>query len=280
MKIETLAIVGVGLIGTSIGLAARRRGLAGRVVGHDCRTTALDTARSRGAIDAATSTIAQAVGQAQVVVVCTPVEQIANHVIESALAGAPGTLVTDTGSTKGAIVADVEARLPPGVNFVGSHPLAGSEKQGAEHADAALFEGKVAVVARTPRTDPVALDQASGFWTSLGMRVRLMDPREHDWALAVTSHLPHLTAAALASVLPEQLHELAAGGFRDSTRVAAGEPAIWTGIFTQNRSNIRKALDSLDLVIARFRTALESTDQAEIAELLARAKKVRDALGN
>src|SRR5262245_19610456 len=227
MKIRTLTIVGVGLIGGSVGLAAKRRGLAERVLGAGRQRASLDRALALGAIDEGLLDLSAAVHRADLAVFCTPVDGIAAQVLAAAPGCAAGTLLTDAGSTKAAIVRGVEGRLPDGVAFVGSHPLAGSEKRGPEHADPDLFLGRLAVVTQTPRTDPAALERTAAFWRALGSRVRVMSPEEHDRALALTSHLPHLMAAALAGVLPPELHELTAGGFRDTTRVAAGEPSLW-----------------------------------------------------
>ena len=193
---------------------------------------------------------------------------------------APGTLLTDAGSTKAAIVRALDGRLPAGVHFVGSHPLAGSEKRGPEHANPRLFERRLTVVTQTPRTDPAALERTRAFWEGLGARVRVMSPEEHDRALALTSHLPHLLAAALAAIVPPELYDLTATGFRDTTRVAAGDPSIWTGIFAQNRAAVGDALDQLCQRLDRFRTALEARDTTALDNLLAQAKKVRDALGS
>lgn len=280
MRIETLTIVGVGLIGGSIGLAARRRGLAERVIGAGRRQATLDQALALGAIDEATFDLAAAVRRAQVAVFCTPVDQIAQQVLETGRGCAPGTLLTDAGSTKAAIVAAIEGRLPRGVHFVGSHPLAGSEKRGPEHADSALFQGRLTVVTRTEQTPAAALSHAAAFWQALGSRVRIMDPEEHDRALAFTSHLPHLLASALAGVLPPELHDLCATGFRDTTRVAAGDPSIWTGIFSQNRRATLQALGLLVERLGQFREALLADDRATLDTLLTEAKRTRDALGS
>jgi prephenate dehydrogenase len=280
MKIGTLTIVGVGLIGGSIGLAARRRGLAGRVVGAGHNAASLERARTVGAVDATSLEMAAAVAEADVAVFCTPVDRIAEQVLTAAPGCAPGTLLTDAGSTKAAIVAGLDGRLPPGVAFVGSHPLAGSEKRGPDHADADLFRGRFAVVTPGPTTDPAAVERTVAFWQALGSRVRLMSPEEHDRALALTSHLPHLLAAALAGILPDGLRDLTASGFRDTTRVAAGDPALWTGIFAQNRAGVLAALQALTDRLVAFRTALEAGDAAALDDLLAQAKKVRDALGS
>ncbi len=279
-KLHTLTIIGVGLLGGSIGLAAKRRGVAERVLGTGRNQAGLDRARALGAIDAGTLDLAAAVRQAEVAVFCTPVDRIAEQVLETAPGCRPGTLLTDVGSTKEIIVNRLEGRLPPGVAFVGSHPLAGSEKRGPEFADPELFQDRLTVVTPTPRTDPATLEKIAAFWRALGARVRTMDPKEHDDALAVTSHLPHLVAAALAGLLPPHLQDLTATGFRDTTRVAAGDPSLWTAIFSQNRPAVLSALDEFQKHLAQFRRALETDNAQALDALLTQAKKVRDALGN
>jgi cyclohexadieny/prephenate dehydrogenase len=280
MKLRTLTIVGVGLIGGSIGLAAKSRGLAGRVVGAGRSQASLDRARARGAIDEGHVDLASAVRDAELAVFCTPVDRIAAQVLEAAAHCSPGTLLCDAGSTKALIVKEIEARLRPDVHFVGCHPLAGSEKRGPEHADARLFENRLTVITPTPQTDPAALEKIKGFWQALGSRIRIMAPEEHDRALALTSHLPHLVAAGLAGILPPELGELTATGFWDTTRVAAGEPSLWTAIFAQNRTEILRALLPFEQRLAEFRRVLDSADWGALDSLLAQAKKVRDALGS
>ena len=279
MNLDTLAIVGVGLIGGSAGLAARERGVARRVVGVGRSAASLDTARRRGAIDAGTSDLAAAARDADLVLFCTPVDRIAEQVRAAAAACRPGTLLTDAGSTKDAIVRALDGALPAHVAFVGGHPLAGSEKRGPEHARADLFDGRVVVLTPTPRTDPGAIERVGAFWKRLGARVMLLGPQDHDDALAVTSHLPHLVAAALANTLPPHLHALAATGFRDTTRVAAGDPDLWAAIFGQNRGAVLHALAELADRLAAYRDALEHDDMRTLRELLVQAKAVRDALG-
>lgn len=280
MNFHTLTIVGVGLIGGSVGLAARRRGVAARVLGVGRNPAALDRARAVGAIDEGFLDLPPAVCEAEVVVFCTPVDRIADQVLEAAPACAPGTLLTDAGSTKSLIMNSVAGRLPAGVAFVGSHPLAGSEKRGPEYADADLFRDRLTVVTPADWTDPRAVERTVAFWQSLGSRVRVMDAGEHDRALAVTSHLPHLVAAALAGLLPEALHDLTATGFRDMTRVAAGDPSLWTGIFAQNRAAILDALGALQDRLNEFKRAIVDNDRAALDALLAQAKRTRDALGS
>ncbi len=278
MHLDTLAIVGVGLIGGSVGLAARRRGVARRVVGADPRPEHLERARARGALDEGLADAAAAVSRAEVSVFCTPVDQIVDQVLVAAPGCAAGTLLTDAGSTKAAIVRGVEGRLPPGVAFVGGHPLAGSEKHGPAHADPDLFLDRLVILTPTPQTYPSAVERTAALWRALGARVRTMGPEEHDRALALTSHLPHVVASALAGVLPPQLHDLTATGFRDTTRLASGSPELWAAILGQNRAAVLDTLERFGGQLARFREALESGDESRLRELFASAKAVRDAL--
>jgi prephenate dehydrogenase len=280
MQLNVLTIVGVGLIGGSIGLAARRRGLARHVRGAGRQQVSLERARAVGAVDETFLDLAQAVAGADLVVFCTPVDHIAGQMLEAALYCAPGTVLTDAGSTKAVIVRAVDGRLPSGVAFVGSHPLAGSEKRGAEFADADLFENRWTVLTPTEATDPRALERVTAFWQALGSRTRVMSPEEHDGALALTSHLPHLVAAALAGMLPDELRALTATGFRDTTRIAAGDPQLWTAIAAHNRSALTEALVEMEERLAKFREAIEAGDWDALRGLLARAKEMRDALGD
>jgi prephenate dehydrogenase len=280
MRIRTLTIVGVGLIGGSIGLAAKRRKIADWVVGIGRQWSTLDRAFAAGAVDETSLDLAASVRHADIAVFCTPVDCIARQVLATAPGCSPGTLLTDAGSTKATIVKGIEGRLPDEVAFVGSHPLAGSEKRGPENADADLFQDRLTIVTQTPRTLTGPLERTIAFWRALGSQVRVMDPDEHDQALAHTSHLPHLVAAALASTLRPELYELTATGFRDTTRVAAGDPSIWTAIFAENRLPVIAALELLNARLSRFRQALDAGDWAAVNCLLAEAKKVRDALGN
>jgi prephenate dehydrogenase len=280
MPIQTLAIVGVGLIGGSIGLAAKRRGLAVRVLGAGRQQSSLDEALAIGAIDEAFLDLGEVVRRADFTVFCTPVDRIVEQVTGCASLCSPGTVLTDAGSTKAAIVRGIDGQVPAGVSFVGSHPLAGSEKRGPRFADPELFQNRVTVVTPTLQTDAAALEKVIGFWRALGARVKVMEPEAHDRALALTSHLPHLAASALSGLLPPELHELAATGFRDTTRVAAGDPVLWTGIFLQNRQAVLDALALLADRLEGLRTALATQDRAKLDDLLAQAKRNRDALGS
>ncbi len=294
MTMHTLTIVGVGLIGGSIGLAAKRRGLAETVLGVGRNQDRLDQAYSLGAIDESCLDLAAAARRSDLVVVCTPVDRIAEDILAMVPHCRPGTLLTDAGSTKGTIVASVEEGMiaacglalenqtasakPQAVHFIGSHPLSGSEKQGVQFADADCFQGRLTVVTRTPRTDEIALERVVTFWQKLGSSVKIMDPLEHDRALAATSHLPHLVAATLVGILPHDWHDLTATGFRDTTRIAAGDADLWCAIFAHNRDALLGALAPFAATVESFKKALLDSDWGTVKELLIRAKKVRDSL--
>ncbi len=263
-RFGTVAIVGVGLIGGSIGLALRARGSAGRVVGVGRDGGRLDAARRLGAIDAATTDPDEAAAGADVVVVCTPVDRVAADVVRAAGFAPAGALITDAGSTKRAIVEAAEAEPEARSRFVAAHPIAGSERSGASHARADLFEGRTCVLTPTGRTPGDRLDRARAFWSSLGCRVIELDPATHDAHLARTSHLPHAMAAALASLVGPDLVPLAAGAYRDATRVAGADAALWAPIFLANRGPMLDALVAFAGSLDGFRAALEAGDESAL----------------
>jgi prephenate dehydrogenase len=276
-RFGTIAVVGVGLIGGSIAAAARRRGIAGRIIGIGRNAARLDVARRAGLIDvAATDLVAAA--EADLVIVCMPVDRIASDVLAIAPTLAAGSLITDAGSTKGTICRAVQSSLARPARFVGSHPLAGSEKGGWEHADASLFEGRVCVVTPVEETPPEVLDRVSDFWRALGLRVRQMTPEDHDRALAVTSHLPHLAASALASLLTEGETGLAATGFRDTTRIASGDPDLWTAIFLQNAEPVVDQASLLIEQLREFQRAVRNGDAPRVRQLLEEGRQGRKLL--
>jgi prephenate dehydrogenase len=274
----TLSIVGVGLLGGSLALAARRRHVASRVIGTDIGPVALQHAIAAGLLDEALPSLERAVAEADVVVFCAPVDCIVGLVESAAPFCKGGALLTDVGSTKARIVRELQGRLPGGVTFVGSHPLAGSEKHGAEHARADLFDGRLVLVTPGSDTSPGALARVRALWEALGARVETMGPEEHDRALALTSHLPHLVAAALAGTLPAEWRGLTGTGFRDTTRLAAGNPTLWTAIFRSNADAVLDALARLDVQLHRFREALASGDAELLAELLHQGQQARRSL--
>ncbi len=277
---RNVTIVGVGLIGGSIGLALRELKLAARVVGCGRRQESLDKALAVGAIDEASTDLAKAVSDAQIVIVATPVGSVAEYVGRiTAASGAE--LITDVGSTKGLICRQIESQLSGSADrFVGSHPLAGDHRTGPENARADLFIDRTVVVTPTAATPVKLTKRAIDFWQSLGARVLEMDPDQHDRAVGATSHLPHLVASALAACTPKEFLPLAATGWADTTRIAAGDPELWTQIFAQNAPAVLEELDRLIDQLVKLRGELANADWQRIQETLERAKKIRDALGN
>jgi prephenate dehydrogenase len=277
-RFNTVAIVGVGLIGGSIGLALRRRGLASQVIGIGHRAESLRVAQERGAVTQTTLDVATGVAAADLVIVCTPVGRVADDVRTASANCRAGALITDVGSTKAEIVAAVAGCLPRGVGFIGSHPLAGSERSGPAAAEADLFVDRVVVITPddTARDDDV--QSLSDFWTGLGARVVRMSAAEHDRGLATTSHLPHLVAAALALATPVEVLQLTASGWADTTRVASGDPELWRQIFASNRAALLSALMRFDETLAGLRAAIERRDDDEVRQILAEAKQRRDAV--
>jgi prephenate dehydrogenase len=277
--LEGIAIVGIGLIGGSVGLAARSRKLAKRVVGIGRSAARLVDAVSLGAIDEFALDLAGVEG-CDLIVVCTPVGQIASDVLSAAKIAKPGALLVDAGSTKAKLVAEIENSLPKTVEFVGCHPIAGSQRSGAHAARADLFENRLTIVTPTGSTSTGALKRASDFWKALGSRVVEMSPDHHDEVLATTSHLPHLLASAMAMTTPKEWLEFIGGGWRDQTRIAAGEPGNWMQIFLANREMLLRSLHGAEQNIAAFRAALESNDHSALQTLLIKGKEHRDALGD
>jgi prephenate dehydrogenase len=270
-----VAIVGVGLIGGSIGLALREKRLAGRVVGIGRDVSKLEEAQRLGAIDDYETDLAEGVADAEVAVVCTPVTRIVEDILAAARLGSDSILVTDAGSTKSRIVEGVERDHRGRAAFVGAHPIAGSERQGVAYARADLFEGRSCVLTPTPLTPPDRLERARSFWSSLGCRLFEVDPVGHDERLALTSHLPHAVAAALAASVPPDLLPFAAGAYRDGTRVAGADAALWAGIFRENRRPVLEALDEFEAQLAAFREALEADDLASLVAWWDSAKERR-----
>ena len=237
-----VAIVGVGLIGGSVGLALKARRLVDRVVGIGRNPASLAEARKRGIVDDTTTDLAAGVASADLVVVASAVSTI-GPLLDAVDEAAPaGTLLTDAGSTKGSIVARWERRRKQRrCRFVGAHPIAGSHRRGPVAADAGLFEGRLTIVTPAKGTTENDVSRVAEFWAALGSTVFLMPPKDHDRILAATSHAPHLLAAALAAATPADVTRFTAGGWRDSTRIAAGDPGLWADILLDNAAQVTAA---------------------------------------
>ena len=273
---ESLGILGVGLIGGSIGLAARSRGLAARIVGCGRSALRLAAAQDQGVIDAATTDVRQ-LAACDLIVVCTPVDRIASDVRTLLDLPCPGGVITDAGSVKGAICAELAAHSGA-ERYVGSHPLAGSHLTGFEHAREDMFQDRVCLVTPTDHTLTDRIRVVRGFWEMLGMQVFEMAPDEHDRVLALTSHLPHLVAASLASLIDAETSRFAATGFGDTTRIAAADPDLWSAIFHANAREVVAATESLIASLHQFQDAIRSGDAPALIQLLAKAQAARRLL--
>jgi prephenate dehydrogenase len=265
MQPRRVSILGVGLLGGSIGLAVRERIKGCRVVGYGHRPETLRAALQLGALDEAFGEAGPAVRGADLVVACTPVGLIPSLLGTIARELAQGAVVTDVGSTKRSIVEAAERLLPLGVHFVGSHPMAGSEKRGVQFARADLFDRAVCITTPTARTDEGALAKVDAFWQLLGMRTTRLSPDEHDRLLADVSHLPHVVAAALVAIQADAAFGLCGKGFLDVTRVAAGDAGLWRDILLDNRDNVRQSIKRLGEQMKRLDALLE-TQQPDALE--------------
>jgi len=275
--LDRVAIAGVGLLGGSIGLALRAAGFPGIRVGIGRRTSSLKRALACEAVDEVTRDVEAGVRGARLVILCTPISRFESVLSRMAPALAAGTYVTDVGSTKAEVIRLAEQTLPPGVQFVGSHPMAGSEKTGVEFARADLFEHALCLITPSERTPKPAVRWMRGFWEALGSRTAVMSPAEHDLLLARVSHLPHAVATALVHLSREdRAIEVAGPGFADVTRIASGDPDLWTDIFRTNRRSVAQAVDRLIAELVCFKQRLDSEDMDAILEWLGAGKTTRD----
>ena len=278
--IRQLAIVGVGLLGGSVAKAARLGGLARRIVGIGRDAGRLRPALDDGTLDLAVTDLDAGVREADFILLAAPVLAI-EGLLERVWRAAPdGALITDVGSTKRNIVRAAERfAATRSLSFVGSHPLAGSEQAGYRVARADLFRGATVVVTPTEATELGALKKTTEFWEALGARVSSLDPETHDRTVAAISHLPHLIACALvdgaARVEPSAL-ELAARGFRDTTRIAAGDPDMWTEIFLANRDALSATVEAFREALADLQRAIDAGQADALRAVLARIKATRE----
>lgn len=282
MRWRKVAILGVGLLGGSLGKALRRRGLAVEVAGYVRREQTRREALDAGAVDVAGLELSPVVAGADLVVLCTPVAQMSHLIGELTPLLSSGALVTDVGSVKAAVVAAAEEPIArAGAAFVGSHPMAGSERTGVLASREDLFCGAVTVVTPTPASDPAQVTRVEELWRSVGSRVLTLTAERHDELVARSSHLPHLVAVSLASYVlgpghgPEQ-GLLCASGFRDTTRVASGSPEMWRDIALANREAILAALDGFGNSLATLRSAVERGDAAALESILATTRERRE----
>jgi len=279
MHVRRLSILGVGLLGGSLGLAAKRRIDGVRVVGYGHRPQTLDAALARGAIDEAATDPAAAVAGADLVVLATPVGLFRELLVRIAPALDSNAIVTDVGSTKRTVAAAAAEVLPErGRFFVPSHPMAGSEKRGVEFADAELFQNAVCILTPTAATDLRAVEAIESLWRTVGMRTTRLTPDEHDRRLADVSHLPHALAAALVAMQDDASLHLIGKGFLDATRIAAGDGGLWRDIFLDNRDHLADAIRNYRQVLDGLLALLEPEKGDALKKWLDDAALKREAL--
>jgi cyclohexadieny/prephenate dehydrogenase len=277
-----VALLGIGLIGSSISHAARRANLAGRITGHARTQATCDTAVRLGLVDAAYATPGEAVRGADLVILCAPVG-VCGALAEAAGPHlAKGAILTDVGSVKGAIVRDVGPHVPDGVHFIPGHPIAGTEHSGPESGFAELFDKSRCVLTPLPGADEGAVERLRAFWQGLGANVDIMAADHHDLVLAVTSHLPHLiafnivnTAAHLERVTDSEVIKFSAGGFRDFTRIAGSDPTMWRDVFLNNKEAVIEMLGRFTEDLTYLQRAIRYGDGDILFKMFAEARTVR-----
>ena len=282
MRWNKITLVGVGLLGGSLGLAIKHRRLAREVAGYVRREISIKECEEVGAVDFATTDLLVAVWNAELVILCTPLAQMRSLVKQMCPALKRGCILTDVGSAKLSVVRELEALVTKaGAHFVGSHPMAGAEKTGVSAARSDLFECAMCVVTPTKRTDKPALRKVERFWKSVGGRLLSLRPELHDILVSRSSHLPHIVASTLAALVldpkhPQEQSLLCATGFRDTTRVASGSAEMWRDIALANRSQLRVAMDDFVRELQRVQGILRRGKAAELEGLFKTAKTRRD----
>ncbi len=279
---DRVALIGIGLIGSSIARVIRRDALARTIVACARTEKTLAAARSLGIADEVTTDPAEAALDADLVMICTPVSTYA--AVASAIAPAlkPGAIVTDVGSVKAAIVGDVVPHLPPDVHFVPGHPLAGTEHSGPEAGFDTLFEGRWFLITPLPGTDRAAIDRVAELWRRAGSQIDFLDPAHHDQVLAITSHLPHLiaytivgTAVDLEEHVRAEVVKYSASGFRDFTRIAGSDPVMWRDIFLANREAVLEMIGRLWEDLAAMQRAIRIGDGEALETVFRRTRDIR-----
>ncbi|MDX2258106.1 MAG: prephenate/arogenate dehydrogenase family protein [Hyphomicrobiaceae bacterium] len=282
---KRVALIGVGLIGSSLSHAMRRAGLAGAITAHAQSAQTRETVMRLGLADAAFATAAEAVQGADLVILCTPVgvygriaEEIGPHL-------QTGAILTDVGSVKGAVVKDVGPHMPAGVHFIPGHPIAGTEHSGPESGFAELFDGRWCVLTPVAGADPAAVEKLVTFWQRCGSNVEVMDANHHDMVLAVTSHIPHLiafsivnTARHLERVTDSEVIKFSAGGFRDFTRIAASDPVMWRDVFLNNREAALEMLGRFTEDLTVLQRAIRFGDGETLHKLFTQARAIRKGI--
>ncbi|MDQ8203693.1 prephenate dehydrogenase/arogenate dehydrogenase family protein [Pelagicoccus sp. SDUM812003] len=278
---DTLTIIAPGLLGASLAMAAHQKKLARKIAIYARRQEAVDALNEQPWCDFASTDLTAACQDSDMIVLCAPVERIITLAEQIAPGLSRNPIVTDVGSVKADIVQRCETALAGKARFVGSHPMAGSEKTGMENACSDLFEQRVCFVTPSHATDPQALQTTVAFWKAVGSTVLEETPDNHDRIVAQVSHLPHLLASALASFLQSsqpRAGDLCGNGLRDTTRIASGHPELWGQIVSQNRKEILRAIADFQSHLSAVSDAIASENDAQVLDMLSRGKQFRDSL--
>jgi cyclohexadieny/prephenate dehydrogenase len=280
-----VALIGVGLIGSSLAYAMRRAGLAAHIAGYSPRSETLERASARGFADTLHDTLAPSVREADLVVLATPVGVFGALVKELAPFLKQGAILSDVGSVKMAVIRDVAPFVPEGVHFIPAHPIAGTEQSGPDAGFAELFDGRWCILTPLPGTDAKALADLKSFWQRCGSQVEIMDAKHHDLVLAITSHVPHLiaynivgTAADLETVTQGEVIKYSAGGFRDFTRIAASDPVMWRDVFLNNREAVLETLGRFAEDLSALQRAIRWGDGDMLLNLFTRTRAIRRSI--
>jgi len=281
MMFKRVTIIGVGLIGASLAMALKQKGLAREIIGFGRTEENLRKAVDRGIIDKYSLSLHEACGNSDLVVLATPAGRFRDILSNAKGHLAKGTIIMDVGSVKEGIVSKLEKETPEGTFFVGAHPIAGSDRSGIDPASAWLFENALCFITPTDKTDPDALNTISTLWTKVGCQVRNVSPHEHDLIFSSVSHLPHIAAYALVNTINDidpGFLNFAGSGFKDSTRIAMSSTEIWIDICRLNRAHIIDHLDVLMRNLDAVRTLLDSEDYGSLADFFSKAKKSREGI--
>lgn len=285
VQFERVALIGIGLIGSSLAHVMRREKIATHIAGYAKSEETRKTAVQLNLVDSIHATAASAVKDADLVILCVPVGACGAIAKDIGAALKPGCIVTDVGSVKAAVVRDVAPHLPAGVHFVPGHPIAGTEQSGPASGFADLFLKRWCILTPLPDSDAAAVKRLEKFWHSCGSEVDLMTPEHHDLVLAITSHLPHLiayntvaTAADLEEVTDSEVIKYSAGGFRDFTRIAASDPTMWRDVFLNNREAVLEMLGRFSEDLSALQRAIRWGDGETLFNLFTRAREVRRSI--
>jgi cyclohexadieny/prephenate dehydrogenase len=280
-----VALVGIGLIGSSMAHGMRRGGLASHIAGYTHRAETLERARKMGFCDSLHGEVGPCVKDADLVVLATPVGTYEALAAEITPHLKKGAILSDVGSVKSAVIRDVGPHVPEGVHFIPAHPIAGTEQSGPEAGFAELFDGRWCILTPPPGTDAEALETLKSFWRALGSEVEVMEARHHDLVLAITSHLPHLiaynivgTADDLQTVTQSEVIKYSAGGFRDFTRIAASDPTMWRDVFLNNREAVLEVLGRFSEDLSALQRAIRWGDGEALFNLFTRTRAIRRSI--